>query len=178
MCGGGPKPDDFNKPTPQEGALAEVATKEWNAYLEGKPLEEAYLKDISRDPTLAAKGMQGEAATDLAEQAPVTSMPNGPNGGMSPAAVMRSAKIREKSMNDLQEGAVGQKAAGEAAYLENAMGMQATADTAQAGLARDAVSRNIADAEADYSSHAATVGSLASLAGAGAGMAYGSMRKR
>lgn len=172
ICFKGADPSDFNQPTPQEYATAETAAKEWNLYLQGKPIEEGYLHDISRDPTEAAQTMKDQAAADFATEAPVSALPNGPNGGMSAAAVMRTAATRAKTMSDLDQVATGQQAAGRKAYIENAMGLQSSADTAQAGLAGEEVRKNLENTQADYNSNAATMGSLASLAGAGAGMAY------
>jgi len=61
---------------------------------------------------------------------------------------------------------------GKKSAVENMMGIQSTVNTAQQGMAHDAVSRNIADAEADYLGKSSTMGAVSSLAGAGAGMMY------
>lgn len=188
MCGGGPDPEDFNKPTEAEKAQAEVAANQFNEYLKGKaiqgtfdeqgrPTAGSYLEDIYRDPALTAKATQGEAAVDLAQMTPAVSNPNAVNGGMSPTGSMRLAGRRAKVMTDLSQDAVSQQAAGKKAFVENAMGLQSSADTAQAGMAADAVRRNITSAEADYESSTAGTRSLTSLAGAGAGMALAMNRK-
>lgn len=172
MCGGGggPDPDDFNKPTEVEKAQTQVAVRNFNEYLKDKPVINAYLADVSRDPYETARTIQGQASADLAQK--TAFVPGNPNGGMYPASLAKSATLNSKVMSDLGQDAISQQAATKKSAVENMMGVQSSVNSAQEGMARDAVSRNISDAQADYSSNAATMGSVASLAGAGAGMAY------
>lgn len=166
MCGGGPDPEDFNKPTPQEHAQAETAAKMFNEYLRGKGVEKAYLADISANPALAAAAAKGTAATDLALKLPATTRA-APASGMSPTAIIKGAQIRSKIGSDLDTNAVTQQAAGRKTYVENAMGVQSTADTAQSGLANEAVKRNLNEAESQQRSAQAGMSAVSSLAGAG-----------
>lgn len=168
--GGGPDPSEFNQPTEVEKAQTQVAVRNYNEYLKDKPVISAYLADISRAPAETAKVIQGQAGADLAQKS--TFVPENPNGGMNPDAAAKSAALNAKVMTDLGQDAVAQQAAGKKSYVENAMGIQSTANTAQQGMARDAVARNITAAEGDYQSNASTLGAVSSLAGAGAGMAY------
>lgn len=170
MGGGGPNPDDFNKPTEVEKAQTQVAVRNFNEYLKDKPVINAYLADINRDPTQTAGLIQGQASADLAQKAAF--VPGNPNVGMAPDGLVKSAQLRSKVMGDLGQDAVAQQAAAKKVFVENAMGMQSSANTAQQGMARDAVSRNMTNAEADYQSNASTLGAVSSLAGTGAGMAY------
>jgi hypothetical protein len=169
MGGGGPDPEDFNKPNEVEKANTQIAVRNFNEYLKDKPVITGYLEDISRDPAETAKAVQGEAAADLAQKNKF--VPGNPNAGMGPD-VAKGATLNAKVMNDLTADSVMQQAAAKKSYVENAMGIQSSVNTAQQGMARDAVSRNIADAEGDYQSHAATLGAVSSLAGAASGMAY------
>lgn len=170
MGGGGANPDDFNKPTEVEKAQTQVAVRNFNEYLKDKPVINAYLADISRDPSETARTIQGQAGADLAQK--TAFVPGNPNAGMAPGSVAKSAALNSKVMGDLGQDAIAQQAAAKKSFVENAMGLQSSANTAQQGMARDAVSRNITDAEADYQSNAATMGAVSSLAGAGAGMVY------
>lgn len=164
----GPKPDDFNKPTEAEKAGSEVAANMFNLYLEGKPVTEAYRDDISKDPSITANAVQGEAAADLAAKTPVVT---NPNQNVNPTGMAKLAGKRSKIMNDLSQDSVAQKSAGMKTYVENALGVQSSANTAQTGMAADAVERNITKAESDYETKTAGVGAVASLAGAGASLA-------
>lgn len=170
MYGGSPNPDDFNKPTEVEKAETQVAVRNFNEYLNDKPVIAAYLADISRDPEETAKAVKGEASADLAQKTRFT--PGNPNGRMNPSAPAATATLNAKVMSDIDKDAISQQAAAKKVYVENAMGIQSSANTAQQGMARDAVSRNITDAEGVYNSNAATNSSIASLAGTGAGMMY------
>jgi hypothetical protein len=168
----GPNPDDFNKPTEVEKQQTENAARMFNLYLEGKPVTDAYNADISKDPSAATNTAQGEAAVDLAKMTPTVANPNSMNQGMNPAGVNKVAATKAKVMSDISQDAVSQQAAGMKSTVENALGIQSTANTALSGMARDAVSRNISDAQSDYNSDASTKSSLTSVAGMGAGMAY------
>jgi hypothetical protein len=167
---GGPNPDDFNKPTIVEAAQTQIAVRNYNEYLKDKPVIAAYLDDISRDPAETAAVIQGQAGADLAQKSAF--VPDNPNAGMSPDGLVKSATLRSKVMSELGQDAVAQQAAAKKGYVENAMGLQTSVNTAQQGMARDAVERNITDAQAGYQANASTMGAVASLAGAGAGMAY------
>jgi hypothetical protein len=175
VCYKGTNPDDFNKPTEVEKSEAVVAVRNYNEYLKDKPVINAYLKDISRDPTETAQVVQGQASADLAQKA--VFVPGNPNAGMSPAGAVKSAQVDGRVMSELGQDAIAQQAAAKKSYVENAMGIQSSANTAQQGMAHDAVARNTAEAEADYQSSAATASSAASLAGAGAAMVYQKAKK-
>lgn len=168
--GGGPDPEDFNQPTEVEKAQTQVAVRNFNEYLKDKPVITAYLTDINRNPAETARTIQGQAGADLAQKN--TFVPGNPNAGMNTGGMAKSAGMNAKVMNDLGHDAIAQQAAAKKGFVENAMGMQTSVNTAQQGMARDAVSRNIAEAEADYSSAASTLGTVSSLAGSGAGMLY------
>lgn len=176
VCFKGPSAADFNKVTEAERAQSRTAVLNWNEYLKDKPVINDYLKDISRDPGETAKAIQGEASADLAQK--TAFVPGNPNAGMAPAAAAKSATMNAKVMGDLEQDAVAQQAGAKKAFVENAMGLQSSANTAQQGMARDAVSRNITDAEADYTSNASTLSAVSSLAGAGAGMVYTNTKKK
>lgn len=169
----GPDPSEFNQPTDAEKAAAEVAAKQWNAYLAGKPMEMEYLADVSQDPMALTEAAKGKAAVDLSGMT-AKALGNTPNVTGDGAGMMRLSAQRAKIGNELGQDAISQQAAGRKSYIENAMGMQSTANTAQAGLAADAVARNTSQAEADYTSSAANAGAFAGMAGAaaGAGRAY------
>lgn len=173
--GKGPDPEDFNKPTEVEKAQTEVAARMFNLYLEGKPVSDAYLEDISRDPSITADAVKGEAAVDMAVSTPAMV---DPTRGVNPTGMAKLAGRRAKVMGDIDQDAVSQKAAGMKTYVENAMGIQSTANTAQAGMAEDAVRRNIDKSQAEYNSDAAGASSMASLAGTGAGMAWSLNKKQ
>ena len=166
----GVDPNDFNKPTEVEKAQTQVAVRNFNEYLKDKPVINAYLEDINRDPAETSRGIKGEASADLAQKSAF--VPGNPNGGMAPDSAARNATLNAKVENDLGSDAVVQQAAAKKSFVENAMGLQSSANTAQQGMARDAVNRNITEAEGDYQSNAATMGAVSSLAGAGAGMVY------
>jgi hypothetical protein len=166
----GADPEDFNQPTVVEGAQTQIAARNFNEYLKDKPVITDYLNDINRDPAETARAIQGEAGADLAQKN--VFVPGNPNAGMNPSAPAKAATLNAKVMNDLGQDAVSQQAAAKKGFVENAMGLNTTVNTAQQGMARDAVSRNIADSEADFSSNASTLGAISSVAGAGAGMAY------
>lgn len=168
--GGGADPEDFNKPTEVEAAQTRTAVLNFNEYLKDKPVINAYLEDIRRDPAESAKAIQGEASADLAQK--TAFVPGNPNAGMAPAGPAKSATLNAKVMTDLGTDAVAQQAGAKKGFVENSMGLQTTVNAAQQGMARDAVTRNITDVQADYQSNASTAGAVASLAGAGAGMIY------
>ncbi|CAB4211880.1 hypothetical protein UFOVP1419_42 [uncultured Caudovirales phage] len=172
----GPDPDEMNQPTEVERAQTQVAVRNFNEYLKDKPVIADYLKDINRDPAETARAIQGQAGADLAQKEAF--VPGNPNAGMNPAAPAKAAGLNAKVMNDLGQDAIAQQAAARKGYVENAMGLQTSVNTAQQGMARDAVSRNITESEADYASNASTLGAVSSLAGAGAGMAYPSTVKK
>ena len=177
MSGGGPNPDDFNKPTPAEAANTEVAVKQWDEFLKTKPVEAAYLEDVNRDPSEKAQAVQGQAVADLAQKMPVVTRPDGPNRGMSPGGMVTTAATGARVEDAINRDAVAQQAAGRKTFLENAMGIQSSANTATAGLAEDAVKRELTNAQADYTNSASTTSALSSLAGAGAGMMMATKQK-
>lgn len=168
----GADPDDFNNPTEVEKQQTENAAKMFNLYLEGKPVTDAYNADISKDPAAATNTAQGEAAVDLAKMTSTVVNPNAVNQGMNPGMVNKVAGTKAKVMSDISQDAVSQQAAGMKSSVENALGIQSTANTALSGMARDAVSRNVSDAQSAYNSDASTKSSLTSVAGMGAGMAW------
>lgn len=162
----GPDPSEFNKPTPQEGAQTEVATRMFNLALEGKPVTDAYQADITRDPSLTANQVQGQAAVDLAKKAPQSYVD--PTRGMNTTAATGMAGARSAAMNNIAQDATSQKAAGMKSIVENALGQQSTANTAMTGMAADAVDRSVNAAQSSYNNKASTMSSLSTLAGAGA----------
>jgi hypothetical protein len=167
----GPDPDDFNEPTEVEKAQSENAARMFNLALEGKPVTDAYLADTTADPAERTNAVQGQAAVDMAKMTPQVSNPNQVNQGMNPAGASTLATQRAKVMSDVAQDAQGQQAAGMKSAVENALGVQSSANTAMAGMARDAVDRNTTKAASDYNSRVTTNSSIASLAGAGTGMA-------
>jgi hypothetical protein len=167
----GPDPDDFNEPTEVEQAQSENAARMFNLALEGKPVTDAYLADITADPAERTNVVQGQAAVDMAKMTPQVSNPNQMNQGMDPAGATTLATQRAKVMSEVAQDAQGQQAAGMKSSVENALGVQSSANTAMSGMARDAVDRNVTKAASDYNSRATTNSSIASLAGAGTGMA-------
>ena len=66
MCGG--DPPDPNPVTELEREQARASVKNYNEYVKDKPLINAYLEDVGRDPAKTAQTIQGQASADLAQK--------------------------------------------------------------------------------------------------------------
>jgi hypothetical protein len=116
----------------------------------------------------------GRASADLAQKmGPITA---NPLRGMNPNVAAAAGKIYSRVAGDLNRDVTGQQAAVGRAYFENAMGIKGSADATQAGMAADAVRRNMTDAETSYTNSASTRSAIASGAGMAAGFASDYMK--
>lgn len=167
MCGG--SAPDPNPVTALEREQARAAVKNYNEYLKDKPTINAYLADISRDPAETARSIQGQAGADLAQKSRF--VPGNPNAGVNINGDANSAQLRAKVMNSLSQDAISQQAAAKRSFVENAMGIQSTVNTAQQGMAADAVSRSIAEQRAEQESRANTASGIAAVGGSAAAIA-------
>jgi len=170
-----PNPNDPDQISPVEFAQTRAAIKNYNQYIADKPLMDAYAKDTLKDPMKTASGLQGTAGADLAQKNAGVYKGLNPNAGLP--SFTRGAVLGGKVMGDLSRDAVGQRAAATNGILQNKLGLQSSTNTAQEGMAKDAVSRNLAENEANFNSGQATTQAMVSGAGAVASVPYTSTKK-
>ena len=161
-------PNDINNISPVEIAQTKVAVRNFNQYMKDKPLIESYLADVGRDPSLTSAIIKGQAGADLAQKN--AALPGNPNQGMANPAV--SARLGNKVYGDLSRDAVSQQAAAKNGAVSSMMGLNSDVNTAQEGMARDAVSRNLESVESSYAKKAATTSAVASGLGSAGAMYY------
>jgi hypothetical protein len=73
--------------------------------------------------------------------------------------------MTSKVGSDINRDVTAQQAAVGKAYVEGSMGLATSANAAQAGLAADAVEKNITQAESNYVGNVSTMKSVAGMAG-------------
>lgn len=201
--GDSPNPDDYNKPTPQEGALAEVATNYWNKKIaDGVPMENAQIKDVTGLESLSTGGYANAAGTKatpeemksaaLDRNAARTEVVKGQANadvmqGMGPPVLNptqagvsygKPARMAAKIEGDIDKDMLAQQAATTMGIVESAAGGEQAANTSLQGMASDAVDRNINAGEASYNNNASTKKSIMTLAGMGTQAYLDSTKKK
>jgi hypothetical protein len=163
-----PSPNDTSQISPVEYATTRRSIRDFDQYVKDKPMVNAYIADVNRDPAIATRTLQGTAGADLAQKMRASNI--NPNMGMP--SFTKGAVLGGKVMGDLGRDAVSQKAASVNGVLQSKLGLQSNVNTAQEGLAADAVKRNIDDSAFEYGKQGSTMSSAASLLGAGSSMFY------
>jgi hypothetical protein len=152
-------PNDIKNISPVEIAQTKAAVRNYNQYLKDKPLINEYIDNAGRDSSLNAAGLQTTAGADLAQKEKQFN-PSAPVAGKAGGAMLGS-----KVYGDLQRDAVAQTAAAKSGAIDSMLGLQSNVNTAQEGMARDAVTRNTTSATLEQNKDAATKSSVASVLG-------------
>lgn len=163
--------------TAEERANAEVATKNWNHYVNSlRPATLEYVKNTSASAAPGITAGQGMANADLQQKTSgLTVDPT--KGGMADPFVKQA---EAKSAIDLSVAAAGntQKAVETQGVLDVGRGKEAAARESMANLAQDAVSQQLAADEAEYNTDASNARSIVGGMGVAAGLYSDSFDKK
>lgn len=157
MAGGTP---DFNKPTEQEKASAEVSAKAYNELVAGKPLEMAYIKDVLADPAQRTALAQGQVNADVMQKAAGSGVD--PTRSLAVQSPVSMAPVLGKAQGNAATDVRLQRLAGTTGIIKMGLGQASNAMTGMEGLAKSSVDRSINDAQADYQTDTAMGNALMS----------------
>ncbi len=150
---------DLNAPTEQQKTAAEVQAKSFNEMVAGKPLEMAYIKDITADPASRTALVQGQTNADVMQKMSTKLNPNQGLAGQSAAPV---ATVLSKAETNAGTNVNLQRLAGTMGIVKMGTGQASTAMTGMEGLAKQSTDKAINDAETSYQVHTATGNAIAS----------------
>ena len=151
---------DLNAATEQQKAAAEVQAKSFNELVSGKPLEMAYIKDITADPASRTALVQGQTNADVMQKA--GAMRLNPNQGLAGQSAVPVASVLSKAETNAGTNVNLQRLAGTMGLVKMGTGQASTAMTGMEGLAKQSTDKAINDAETSYQVHTATGNAIAS----------------
>lgn len=168
--GGAP---DVNEPTEDQKASAEVQAKAFNELVAGKPLEMAYIKDITAPVEGRTATIQGQVNADVMQKMGPAKV--NPNKGLAGQSAVPATQVLSKAERNAATDANLQRIAGGMGIVQMGNGQASKAVTGMEGMARDSVNRAISDAEIQtqtQTNQANSIGSGLAMAAYGANKLY------
>lgn len=165
-----PNPNDPSQISPVEYAQTAAAIRNFNQYKKDKPLLDAYSADIVTGQPKAVRDLRGQVNADLAQKQTAQMSNINPNMGMP--SFSKGAVTASKIIGDVGRDSMAQKGMAINGIVNSKLGLQGNVNTAQEGLAKDAVDRNLTDISNSINSKNATSSAAASLLGSGSSMLY------
>ena len=151
---------DPNAPTEQQKAAAEVQAKSYNEMVAGKPLEMAYIKDITADPAARTAIVQGQTNADVMQKMSTARV--NPNQGLAGQSAAPVATVLGKAETNAGTNVNLQRLAGTMGLVKMGTGQASTAMTGIEGLAKQSTDKAINDAQTSYQVNTATGNAIAS----------------
>lgn len=165
--GGGPNPEDFDKPKPTEQALASIGLDKWLQYTRKyQPVIAENVAEVGSDMVTATRGRtaSGMMAGDAAQRSAGMPMVM-PGKGITAAPKLAKASVLTDAAFTGATGAKAQQAASLQGMVDSAMGKDAHVASGMYDLAKSELTRGINTAENDYNSSATRNRSLMGLGG-------------
>lgn len=163
--------DDEVKETADEVELKRVAIERWNDHQARLlPFENAYIRDVTRDPAAAKGRAAGQVNADLAQKVSGALPPPGvsPNSGRATAFNPAIGRALAKAQVDAGENIEDNRARGLQSVVDLGQGKAAQAMEGFGVAAANATKKAITDAQLSQQNRDAMGSAIMSVVGAGA----------